>query len=105
MTFKKAWRIGALLLLAPAALLAQAQPAAPAGPATIASRTAGFERRDGFVPLYIDPKRGTLYAELPRSGNRALFWVSLATGLGSNPVGLDRGANGADQVVRFDREG
>ncbi len=73
--------------------------------ATIASKTAGFERRDGFVPLYIDGKQGRLYAELPRGTNRALFWVSLATGFGSNPVGLDRGASGSDQVVRFDRDG
>jgi hypothetical protein len=29
----------------------------------------------------------------------------MATGLGSNPVGLDRGANGDEQVVRFDRDG
>ena len=36
---------------------------------------------------------------------RALFWTSLASGFGSNPVGLDRGASGADQVVRFERDG
>lgn len=79
---------------------------APTPPATtIAARTAGFERRDGFVPLYLDSRQGRIYAELPRESSRALFWVSLATGLGSNPVGLDRGANGADQVVRFDRDG
>jgi hypothetical protein len=72
---------------------------------TIASKTVGFERRDGFVPLYIDGKQGKLYAELPRGTSRALFWVSLASGFGSNPVGLDRGASGSDQVVRFDRDG
>jgi hypothetical protein len=81
----------------------QAAPQAP--PASIAGRTAGFERRDGFVPLYVDSKQGRLYAELPRETNRALFWASLASGLGSNPIGLDRGASGADQVVRFDRDG
>jgi len=86
-------------LLLPSIALAQTPPA------TIASKTTGFERRDGFVPLYIDGKQGKLYAELPRGTNRALFWVSLASGLGSNPVGLDRGASGSDQVVRFDRDG
>ena len=77
----------------------------PSPATTIASRTAGFERRDGFVPLYVDSRQGRLYAELPRAARHALFWVSLATGFGSNPVGLDRGASGADQVVRFDRDG
>ena len=97
----------ALALLLPMLVRAQAAPSsAPAQPpATIAARTAGFERRDGFVPLYLDSKQGKLFAELPRGTNRALFWVSLASGFGSNPVGLDRGASGADQVVRFDRDG
>jgi Met-zincin/Domain of unknown function (DUF5117) len=94
------------LLLAPVfAAGAQTPAPVPAPATTIAARTAGFERRDGFVPLWLDAKQGRLYAELPREPLRALFWVSLATGFGSNPVGLDRGASGADQVVRFDRDG
>lgn len=86
--------------------LARAQVATPATqpPPTIASKTAGLERRDGFMPLYLDAKQGHLYAELPTS-RRALWWVSTATGLGSNPVGVDRGGNGREQVVRFDRQG
>jgi hypothetical protein len=40
-----------------------------------------------------------VYAELPRDTLRALFFVSMATGLGSNPVGLDRGAGGVEQVA------
>jgi hypothetical protein len=43
--------------------------------------------------------------ELPGDSTRALLLTTLATGLGSNPVGLDRGANGGDYVVRFDRSG
>ncbi|MEP6730697.1 MAG: zinc-dependent metalloprotease [bacterium] len=92
-------RRAALALLLPSLALAQTPPA------TIASKTIGFERREGFVPLYIDSKQGRLYAELPRGANRALFWSSLASGFGSNPVGLDRGASGTDNVVRFDRDG
>jgi hypothetical protein len=95
-----------LLALPTFALHAQDTPAPASAPAsTIAARTGGFERRDGFVPLYIDGRQGRIYAELPRESLRALFWVSLATGVGSNPVGLDRGASGDDQVVRFDRSG
>ncbi|MFL5582254.1 MAG: zinc-dependent metalloprotease [Gemmatimonadaceae bacterium] len=97
-----------------------AQPAGPAGAAapapapgpgaagapasSIAARTAGAERRDGFVPVYID-RGGRVLLELPRDSARMLMLVSLATGLGSNPVGLDRGANAGEYVVRFDREG
>jgi len=82
----------------------QQQPAQQPA-ASIAARTAGFDRLDGFIPLYVDAKQGKLYAELPRDDTRALFWTILATGLGSNPVGLDRGASGDEQIVRFQRQG
>ncbi|MCY7379521.1 MAG: DUF5117 domain-containing protein, partial [Gemmatimonadaceae bacterium] len=104
--------LGSWILLGAPLLIVRAQapvtpiPSTASAPATtIAARTAGFERRDGFVPLHLDTKQGRLYAELPREPLRALFWVSLATGFGSNPVGLDRGASGSDQVVRFERDG
>ncbi len=95
----------AIALLVPSLAYAQgvATPAA-AEPATIASKTVGFEHHDGFMPLYLDAKQGRLYAVLP-SDRRALYWVSTATGLGSNPVGVDRGASGSEHVVRFDRQG
>lgn len=100
------------LALVPAALLplpAQQGTGTAAGDrvvaTSIASRTQGFERREGFVPVYTDVSRGKLLLELPRDSARMLFWVSQATGLGSNPVGIDRGAAGAEQVARFDRSG
>ena len=81
------------------------QSAAPAPATSIASRTAGMERRDGFIPVYLDARTGKIHLELPRDSTRLLLFVSEATGLGSNPVGLDRGADGINQVARFDRDG
>ena len=82
---------------------------APSPEATAESKTqsklAGTERRDGFIPILLDSKQGKIYLELPRDSTRALMFVSLATGLGSNPIGLDRGANGESYVVRFDKVG
>ena len=80
-----------------------AQQAAPA--ATIAARTAGMERRDGFIPLWINERTGGLLLELPADGTRALFMTTLATGLGSNPIGLDRGSGGTVRVARFQKAG
>lgn len=97
----------ALTTLAFASLLAgpaMAQNTAPAN-ATPASKTAGMERRDGFIPILLDNKQGKIYLELPRDSMRALMMVTLATGLGSNPIGLDRGASGDTYVARFDRNG
>jgi hypothetical protein len=64
-----------------------------------------MERRDGFIPLYLDTRQGKIYLEIPRDSTRALMFVSLATGLGSNPIGLDRGASGDSYIARFDRNG
>jgi hypothetical protein len=89
-----------------AVLTAPNPAAAQAGPAaTIASKTTGFERRDGFLPVYVDTKSGKLFLELPRDSVRALLLIAQATGLGSNPIGIDRGASADDQIVRFEREG
>jgi hypothetical protein len=81
--------------------------AAPAPRATpgIATKTAGMEKRDGFIPIYLDDSQGKIYLELPADSTRTLMFVTLATGLGSNPIGLDRGASGDSYVARFDRNG
>ncbi|MHB1311151.1 MAG: zinc-dependent metalloprotease [Gemmatimonadaceae bacterium] len=92
----------AAALFTPCALLAQQ---APAPSTSIAARTAGLERRDGFLPLYLNDKTGALWLELPADSTRALFLATLATGLGSNPIGLDRGSGGNEQVARFEKHG
>jgi len=89
----------------PARNLSPTAPPVPAPAASIAAKTAGMERRDGFIPLYIDPKQGKLLLEIPRDSMRALMFVTLATGLGSNPIGLDRGSGGDSYLARFDRSG
>jgi hypothetical protein len=64
-----------------------------------------MERRAGFIPIYLDEKQGKLFLEIPRDSMRVLAFFLQSTGLGSNPIGIDRGANGPDQVARFDRSG
>ena len=101
-----------LLILAACASPAATPAPAPAPSASaaapsssIAARTAGLERRDGFIPLYLDDRQGKILLELPHDSVRALYFLSQATGLGSNPVGIDRGAGGDVWVARFDRSG
>ena len=88
---------------------AAAQQATPARSAdtlpTIAERTRGVERRDGFVPAYLERNSGALWLELPKDGTRLLECVSLAAGLGSNPIGLDRGADRGCNVARLEPVG
>ena len=102
-------RIARLALVAalvlPSLVAAQQVPAAPAAPATLAARTAGLDRRDGFIPVYLNDRTGAVWLELPHDSTRALFLATLATGLGSNALGLDRGSGGRVQVARFEKSG
>ena len=93
------------LLPAFAALLAGTVTLGAQTPGAIASKTTGFERREGFIPMYLESRGGRILLEIPRDSARVLFMVSQATGFGSNPIGIDRGASADDHVLRFTREG
>ncbi|WP_300531126.1 zinc-dependent metalloprotease [Maricaulis sp.] len=67
----------------------------------------GMERREGFLPLYVDSETGRILAELsPQedgSLGRMIYTARLTSGLGSNPVGLDRGRGTSSHILRFFR--
>ncbi len=103
---------GVLLLAAPAMVLAgltglpgAAYAQADGGLPAIESHTAGFERFDGFFPLYWDDDAGTLWLEIGHLGDEVLYVNALAAGVGSNDIGLDRGQLGGSRIVRFERVG
>ncbi len=95
------------LALALAARLAPAQAPAqrPAVATDVAAAVRGMERREGFIPVYLDAEQGRILLELPHDSARALVLFTLATGLGSNAIGLDRGSGGSSYVARFERSG
>lgn len=57
------------------------------------------------MPLYWDAKSGKMFLEIARFDTEFLYQVSLPAGLGSNPIGLDRGQLGRTFVVYFERIG
>jgi hypothetical protein len=67
--------------------------------------TRGLQKLDGYVPVYWDAERGKLLLEISRWNTEFLYQVSLPTGVGSNPLGLDRGQLGDTHVVYFERTG
>ena len=75
------------------------------GRPTIAEKTEGMEVLDGFLPMYWDGDDGTLWMEIARFESDLLYIRSLAAGVGSNDIGLDRGQIGASALVRFERVG
>jgi hypothetical protein len=93
------------LTAAAAAALPAQQPAGPTTPRSIASQTAGMERHDGFIPFYYDERTGKLLLEVQRLGQDFLYLPTLASGLGSDALGLDRGTTGGEEVVHFERFG
>src|SRR4051812_10489102 len=105
MTVRHVMAAAALFCLAAApAAAAQDQPAAEKIQ-TIAQKTEGMTKLDGFMPLYWQESTGKLFMEIGRFKQEILYQISLPAGLGSNPVGLDRGQLGDSALVFFDRVG
>ena len=71
----------------------------------ISDVTEKMQKIDGFVPLYLNADDGKIYLEISRFNKEFLYQVSLPTGVGSNPIGLDRGQLGNTKVVYFERAG
>jgi hypothetical protein len=72
---------------------------------SIAQYTAGHEKLDGYFPLYWDAAGGRMLLEITRPGEEFLYLTSLATGVGSTALGLDRGMIGDGAIARFERVG
>src|SRR5947208_2368569 len=68
-------------------------------------RTKDLQKLDGYFPVYWDAEGGKLLLEISRFDKEFLYQVSLPTGVGSNPLGLDRGQLGDTHVVHFERTG
>ncbi len=100
-----------IALLLAAALLASCAPesAAPeANPFDKATKDASA--LDGFFDVYAREDDGRVLALLPAPGEdgtmlRAIHAMRLRAGLGSNPIGLDRGWGNSGMIVRFRKAG
>ena len=95
--------ITALLIFSGCATAPAVTTAPP--PAVEAKAAPAPVRIEGFVPLQWDEDNGKLLMEITRFGEEMIWQVSLASGVGSNPVGLDRSQLGATHIVRFERVG
>ena len=72
---------------------------------TIAEFTRGMQAYPGFFNFYWDEKEGKIWLEISRFDHEFLYAPSLAAGVGSNDIGLDRGQLGDEKVVKFIRSG
>lgn len=72
---------------------------------TIESKTSSMEKIPGFYTIYWDEKAGKVWLEIDRFNEEFIYQVSLAAGLGSNDIGLDRNQLGGTYIVSFERRG
>lgn len=99
-----------------AALLALTLSTGPVLARQEAQDAAGYEERlarsehhDGLFDLYTDRQEGAVLAAFPASDTnilgRYIYTARLTAGLGSNPVGLDRGFGIQARILRVERAG
>src|SRR5258708_23910585 len=94
---------GLLLLLA--ACTTTAPIPKPIEKTPIEAKTTKLQKLDGYIPLYLDAENGKLLMQISRFGEELLYQSSLPAGVGSNPIGLDRGLLWQTQILTFDRVG
>ena len=96
----------AITLASSSSALAQPNQQGAAQPASsISQRTTGLERREGYLPFYLDGARGRVLLEVPKLNADLLYYVQVAKGIGNVDLGVDRGAGGASKVLYFERQG
>ena len=64
-----------------------------------------MEANKGFFTFYYDQDSDELFIEVDKLETEFLYINSLATGVGSNDIGLDRGQLGGERVVKFVKAG
>ncbi|MEX1267319.1 MAG: DUF5117 domain-containing protein, partial [Woeseia sp.] len=91
-----------LILLALLAVLASGPSQADDD---VVDRLDSFEAMPGFIDMYLDADGGRLYLAVADLDTALIYQSSLARGIGSNDLGLDRGQLGASHLARFERHG
>lgn len=71
----------------------------------IRSFTEDMELAEGYFDVYYDQENDKFYLQIDNLNEEFLYVNSLAAGLGSNDIGLDRGQLGDERIVRFERHG
>lgn len=87
-----------IFLLITSALKAEKLP-------TIQDFTQSMKKMEGYFNLFYDDANGLLYAQISSLENEFLYVNSLAAGVGSNDIGLDRNQLGDTRVVKFIQSG
>ncbi len=99
-----------ILSLGFSGLATEVGAAEPSRLPAVAEKTAKLVKLEGLLTLWADAERGELWLELPAGPTDGvvgeyLYAEGIRTGLGSNPVGLDRGQLSSGALVALRRLG
>ncbi len=72
---------------------------------TIADKVKNATAYEGYFDFYWDETSGKIWLKIDQLDTELLYINSLAAGVGSNDIGLDRGQLGGTRVVKFMRSG
>jgi len=84
---------------------ARAENPPEAGVGSIREKVKELQHFKGFFDLYWDQQNGQLLLQISNIGDEFIYQSSMARGVGSNDLGLDRGQLGATRLVEFYRSG
>ncbi len=87
-----------LILACLAATIASAQ-------STIPEKTSDMEKYEGFFNYYWDDVTGKIWLEIDKLDEEFIYVNSLAAGVGSNDIGLDRSQLGNTRIAFFSKVG
>ncbi len=69
------------------------------------SKTASMQKFEGYFNFFYDTRQDRVFLLIDKLDKEFLYVHSLAAGIGSNDIGLDRGQLGGRKVVKFIRVG
>lgn len=72
---------------------------------SIVEKLSSWDKQSGFVDFYWDESKGKILLAIEDFDKEFLYVNSLAAGVGSNDIGLDRGQLGGEHVVKFQKVG
>ena len=81
-----------------------ARPAAKPKPG-LTEKVKGMQHFPGYFDFYWDEKKGKVWLLIDKLDMEFLYVNSLAAGVGSNDIGLDRGQLGQERIMEFRRSG
>ncbi len=93
------------LMFALITLIGACGQATPGGEGDITSQVGKMQQMNGYYDLYWDERKGRLIIRVDDFDEPFLYQSSMARGVGSNDLGLDRGQLGSTRVVEFQRSG